>query len=235
MQKSNKQLRIAGIKQFLVTSILLSVQVSLFFLSAGHVAVALAWLFFFASFLHYAISTAVQYKFNAELLVQRLKIKREGSKLWDEVLMRVTNLTALVLMPIIAGLDSGRFLWSSLDTHFAVVGFFLFIASSILINWAMLANPYFEQTVRVQKDRGHRVISSGPYQIVRHPGYLGGILYALSFPLIIGSIYTFIPVGIYVLLMATRTLLEDRTLQRELNGYKEYAKKVRYRLLPWLW
>ncbi|UCF44662.1 MAG: isoprenylcysteine carboxylmethyltransferase family protein, partial [Candidatus Bathyarchaeota archaeon] len=94
---------------------------------------------------------------------------------------------------------------------------------------------YFEQTVRVQKDRGHRVISGGPYQIVRHPGYLGGILYALSFPLIIGSIYTFIPAGIYVLLMVTRTLLEDRTLQRGLCGYKEYAKKVRYRLLPWLW
>ncbi|UCG37149.1 MAG: isoprenylcysteine carboxylmethyltransferase family protein [Candidatus Bathyarchaeota archaeon] len=235
MQKNNKQLRIAGIKQLLVTSILLSVQMALFFLSAGHVTATLAWLFFLASFLHNAASTAVQYKFNAELLVQRLKLKRKGSKLWDEILMRVTNLTALVLMPVVAGLDYGRFLRSSLGIHFTVAGLFLFIASSVLINWAMLANPYFEQTVRVQKDRSHRVISGGPYQIVRHPGYLGGILYALSFPLIIGSIYTFIPAGIYVLLMVTRTLLEDRTLQRELCGYKEYAEKVRYRLLPWLW
>jgi len=149
--------------------------------------------------------------------------------------MRVSNLTVLILIPVIAGLDVGRFLWSSLDIYFAVVGLVLFIVNTVLINWAMLANPYFEPTVRIQKDRGHRVISSGPYKIVRHPGYLAGILYTLSIPLIIGSLYTFIPVGIYVLLIVVRTLLEDRTLQRELNGYSEYSKKVKYRLLPWLW
>jgi protein-S-isoprenylcysteine O-methyltransferase Ste14 len=99
----------------------------------------------------------------------------------------------------------------------------------------MWINPFFEPTVRIQKDRGHTVISGGPYKIVRHPGYLGGILYTLSAPLIIGSLYTFIPVAIYVLLIMLRTLLEDRTLQRELEGYSEYTKQTKYRLFPWIW
>jgi len=235
VQKNNKRLRIAGIKQLLVASIMLSVQITVFFFSAGGIIDARPWIFFCASFLHYSVSTVVQYKFNPELLVQRLKRKREGSKLWDEILMRISNLMVLILIPVIAGLDVGRFLWSSLDIYFAVVGFVLFIVSTVLINWAMLVNPYFEQTVRIQKDRGHQVITSGPYTIVRHPGYLAAILYTLSIPLIIGSLYTFIPVGIYVLLIIVRTSLEDRTLHRELNGYPEYARKVRYKLLPWLW
>lgn len=235
MQKNNKRHRIAGIKQLLVASIMLSVQITVFFFSAGRITDARPWIFFCASFLHYSVSTAVQYKFNPELLVQRLKRRREGSKLWDEILMRVSNLTVLIAIPVIAGLDLGRFHWLSLDIYSAVVGSVFFITSTVLINWAMIVNPYFEQTVRIQKDRGHKVITSGPYKIVRHPGYLAGILYTLSIPLIIGSLYTFIPVGIYVLLIVIRTLLEDRTLHKELNGYPEYAKKVRYRLLPWLW
>ena len=235
MQKNNKRLRIAGIKQLLVASIMLSIQITIFFASAGRITDTRPWIFFGASFLHYSVSTAVQYKFNPELLVQRLKRKREGSKLWDEILMRVSNLMVLILIPVIAGLDVGRVLWSSLDIYFAVVGFVFFIASTVLINWAMIVNPYFEQTVRIQKDRGHRVITSGPYKIVRHPGYLAGILYTLSIPLIIGSLYTFIPVGIYVLLIVIRTLLEDRTLQKELNGYSEYIKRTKYRLFPGIW
>ena len=111
----------------------------------------------------------------------------------------------------------------------------LFTVSTVLLNWAMMANPFFEPTVRIQKERGHRVITSGPYKIVRHPGYLAGILYALSVPLIIGSIFTFVPVAIYVLLIGIRTLLEDRTLHEELDGYSEYSKTVGYRLMPWLW
>jgi len=149
VQKNNKRLRITGIKQLLVASIMLSVQIIVFFFSAGRIIDARPWIFFCASFLHYSVSTAVQYKFNPELLVQRLKRKRKGSKLWDEILMRVSNLVVLILIPVIAGLDVGRFLWSSLDIYFAVVGFVLFIVSTVLINWAMLVNPYFEPTVRI--------------------------------------------------------------------------------------
>ncbi|MGD8506735.1 MAG: hypothetical protein PVF15_08755, partial [Candidatus Bathyarchaeota archaeon] len=107
--------------------------------------------------MHYAVSTAVQYKLNPELLVQRLKRKREGSKLWDEILMRVSNLTVLIAIPVVAGLDIGRFQWSDLAVQFAVLGFAFFITSAVMINWAMAANLHFEPTVRIQKDRGHKV------------------------------------------------------------------------------
>lgn len=208
---------------------------TIFFMSAGHIAMLQPWIYFGASFVHFSLSTAVLYRFNPELLVQRLKMRREGSKLWDEILMRTCNLTVLLVVPAVAGLDIGRFHWSSLDIHFAIVGFISLVASAILIDWAMVVNPYFEPTVRIQKDRGHKVITSGPYRIIRHPGYLAGILFTLSIPLIIGSLVTFIPAVIYTLLMIIRTSLEDRTLHKELEGYSEYAKKVRFRLFPGIW
>jgi len=96
-------------------------------------------------------------------------------------------------------------------------------------------NPYFESTVRIQEDRGHVVVSEGPYGFVRHPGYLSGILWMASIPLIVGSLYAFLPVMVYCALMTLRTHLEDRTLRGELPGYAEYAEKVRYRLVPWVW
>ena len=234
-ERNNKELRRSLIKQIILSCLMLSIQITIFFISAGHFDIPQAWIFFSVTFVYLIVSTVALYKLNPELLVQRLKRKREGSKRWDEILMRVSNLMVLIAVPAIAGLDIGRFHWSSLSIHFAVLGFMLYIISSILINWAMIVNPHFEPTVRVQKDRDHQVITTGPYEIVRHPGYLAGILFTLSIPLIIGGVFTFIPAGIYLLLMIIRTLFEDRTLHRELNGYSEYAKRVRYRLFPWIW
>ena len=232
---NTRELRGAGIKQLLLTCFMLIIQMTIFFISAGHVIMLRPWIFFGASFVHYSVSTAVQYKLNPELLIQRLKRKREGSKSWDEILMRVSNLTALIPAPAVAGLDVGRFHWSNIDVHFAIVGLVLFAISTVLLNWAMIANPYFEPTVRIQRDRGHKAIANGPYRIVRHPGYLAGIFYILSIPLIIGSAFTFVPAGIYAFLTIIRTLLEDSTLCKELDGYSEYAKRVRYRLFPGIW
>lgn len=234
-ERNNKEFRKSLIKQIILSCLMLSIQTTIFFISAGHFDIPRAWIFFSVTFVYLIVSTTALFKLNPELLVQRLKRKREGSKLWDEILMRVCNLTVLIVVPTIAGLDVGRFHWSSLSIHFAVLGFMLHIISSILTNWTMIVNPHFEQTVRMQKDRDHQVITTGPYEIVRHPGYLGGILFTLSIPLIIGGVFTLIPAGIYLLLMIIRTLFEDKTLHRELNGYSEYAKKVRYRLFPWVW
>ena len=149
--------------------------------------------------------------------------------------MRACNLTGLLLVPVVAGLDVGRYRWSSLGVYHALFGLVLMAASSILINWAMIENPYFEPTVRIQEDRGHRVVSTGPYGIVRHPGYLSGILWMLAVPLIVGSLYAFVPVALYSALMILRTHLEDRTLHEELVGYTDYAEKVRYKLFPGVW
>ena len=193
------------------------------------------WIYFVAAFAHYSVSTALLYKLNPELLVRRLKRKREGSKLWDEILMRVSNLMVILIVPAVAGLDLGRFHWSNLDISFVLVGLGSLIISTVLINWAMIVNPHFEPTVRIQRNRNHKVITTGPYKVVRHPGYLAAILFALSIPLVIGSVLTLIPVGSYILLMMIRTLLEDRTLNEELDGYSEYAKRVRHKLFPGIW
>ena len=234
-ERKNKEFRRSLIKQIILSCLMLSIQITIFFISAGHFDIPRAWLFFSVTFVYLIVSTTALFKLNPELLVQRLKRKREGSKLWDEILVRVCNLTVLIVVPAIAGLDVGRFHWSNIDVHFAVVGLVLFAISTVILNWAMIANPYFEPAVRIQKDRGHRAIANGPYRIVRHPGYLVGIFYILSVPLIVGSVFTFIPAGIYAFLMIIRTLLEDSTLCRELDGYSEYAKRVRYRLLPGIW
>ena len=234
LEGNSTQFRMAAIKQLFVASVMLFVQIFVFFVSAGHIADPRPWLFFGTALAHYSVSTAVQYKLNPQLLVQRLKRKREGSKLWDEILMRVSNLMVIISIPAIAGLD-GRFHWSNLDAYFAVVGLVFIVVSTVLLNWAMIVNPHFEPTVRIQKERDHKVITSGPYNIVRHPGYLAGILFAISIPLMIGSVFAFIPVGIYVFLMIIRTWLEDKTLQEELEGYSEYASQVRYRLFPGIW
>lgn len=234
-EKNAKANRVSAIKQLLLTCLMLIIQITLFFISAGHIDMPRPWIFFGAAYVHISVSTALLYKFNPELLIQRLKRRREGSKLWDEILMRTNNLMVLLVVPAIAGLDVGRLHYSDLDIRFLVVGFALFIVSTVLINWAMIVNPHFEPTVRIQKDRDHKVITTGPYKIVRHPGYLAGILFTLSIPLIIGSVLTFIPAGTYTLLMIIRTWLEDRTLHEELDGYSEYANRIRYRLFPGIW
>ncbi|UCG45254.1 MAG: isoprenylcysteine carboxylmethyltransferase family protein [Candidatus Bathyarchaeota archaeon] len=232
---SNAEAKAAVGKSLALASVMLTLQMVIFYVSAGHGVGFRPWLFFAASVVHYTISVVVQYKLNPGLLAQRLRIRRKGSKAWDEILMRVANLTVLIAVPAMAGLDLGRYHWSNLHELFVLLGFALFGASTLFLNWAMAVNPHFEPTVRIQKNRGHKVISGGPYQIVRHPGYLAGILFTLSIPLIMGSVFTFVPVGVYIVLFVTRTWLEDRTLQRELDGYSDYAKQVRYRLFPGVW
>jgi protein-S-isoprenylcysteine O-methyltransferase Ste14 len=103
------------------------------------------------------------------------------------------------------------------------------------VTWATSVNKFFEPSVRIQTDRGHRVIDAGPYADIRHPGYAFGFLLSLGMPLALGSLWALIPAVMLCPLLVTRTVLEDRTLQNELPGYKEYAERVRYRLLPGVW
>ena len=227
--------RSAVVKQIVVSCVMMGVMMTVFFTSAGRRDLPRAWLFFGAAFIYFVASTLAVYRFNPELLIARLTLRREGSKTWDEVLMRVANLTGMLLLPAVAGLDVGRYGWSSLDLIYIVPGFALFVLGATFLTWAMIVNRYFESTVRIQEDRDHEVVSTGPYEFVRHPGYLSGILWMSSIPLIIGSLYTLIPVMIYGVMMVLRTHLEDRTLRDELPGYSEYAERVKYRLVPWVW
>ena len=141
-----------------------------------------------------------------------------------------------VLMMFIGALDSGRYQWSVMSPWLWPVGAALYIIGQIVLTWSMLANAFFEKTARIQTNRGHRVIDSGPYRYVRHPGYIGTILgLVLGSPLMLGSWWAFVPAIATVLGLIIRTVLEDRMLMQELAGYEAYAKRVRYRLIPSLW
>jgi protein-S-isoprenylcysteine O-methyltransferase Ste14 len=225
----------AVVKQIVVSTVMLGVMMAIFFASAGRRDLPRAWLFFGAAFVYFVASTLALYRYNPELLVVRLTVRREGSRGWDEVLMRVANLTGMLLMPAVAGLDVGRYGWSNLGWIYVVPGAILFVLGAVLITWAMIVNRHFEPTVRIQEDRGHEVVSTGPYGFVRHPGYLSGILWMSSIPMILGSLYALLPLTLYGALMFLRTYLEDKTLREELPGYTDYAERVKFRLIPWIW
>jgi protein-S-isoprenylcysteine O-methyltransferase Ste14 len=132
-------------------------------------------------------------------------------------------------------LDVGRYHGSNLGPWATVLGTLIFSFGWILVTWAMLVNTHFEVTVRIQTDRNHRVVTTGPYAIVRHPGYTGASLWVLGSPLVVGSLYGLIPAALTILLVVIRTRREDRTLQAELPGYADYAQRVKSRLLPGIW
>jgi protein-S-isoprenylcysteine O-methyltransferase Ste14 len=133
---------------------------------------------------------------------------------------------------IVAGLDH-RFGWSPVFPLWLIVlGIFLTALGYAISAWAFIENRFFSSVVRIQTERGHVVCDSGPYRIVRHPGYAGNILPLLGIVLALGSVWTVIPAVVALVIAILRTALEDRTLQEELLGYREYAHHVRYRLFP---
>jgi len=227
--------KLALIKQTILSSVMLVIMLIIFCVSAGSFRIKRLWLFAAIAFIYFLGSNITLYKLNPELLIQRLKIRRKGSKTWDEILVRASILSAMILVPAVSGLDIGRYQWSSLGFSCVYVDIILLIVSSVLINWAMIVNPFFEPTVRIQNEQEHRVISPGPYAYVRHTGYLSGIMWITSIPLILGSLYGLLPVAFYTTLMIIRTYLEDETLKEELAGYIEYSKRVRHRLFPYIW
>ncbi len=168
-----------------------------------------------------------------ELLAERLGPKK-GAKTWDTALLGLYGV-AMMIMWIVAGLDL-RNSWSSGIGPVAQIGAMLVvIAGYALVVWATGVNAFFSQVVRIQSEREHTVISSGPYRYVRHPAYVGMILVVSGAPVMLGSWWTLIPGVVSAILVIVRTALEDRTLQAELPGYTVYVQRVRYRLLPGVW
>ncbi|MGO9088557.1 MAG: methyltransferase family protein [Candidatus Sulfotelmatobacter sp.] len=173
-------------------------------------------------------------RYNPELMAQRAKWRRKDTKPFDKIFMAI-YIPLILLHPAVAGLDAVRFHWSSIPFAFVYVGAAMFVAAVLLIGWVMVLNPYAETSVRIQTDRGHAVVSSGPYRFVRHPMYVGMILMGVSSPLIWGSVWALAMSGVLILLFIWRTANEDRTLRRELPGYEDFAAHTRYRLLPGIW
>ena len=140
----------------------------------------------------------------------------------------------LAIFPV-AALDDGRFHWLPVPWWVCGMGYALFLGSMGIVTWAEAVNKFFEPTVRIQTERGHKVIDTGLYALVRHPGYVGGILFCMGTALGLGSLWALLPAGLASALLILRTQWEDQTLQAELPGYKEYTQRVRYKLIPGVW
>jgi len=229
-----QQLTRDGIKTILMPFGWKAVFFICFFLAAGRLDISRAWIFLGMDYLGLIVVSVVFWKLSPDLANQRATIK-EGTKPWDKVFLAFYFTISLIGFPIVAGLDVGRYLWSELHINYAIAGIILFAMCYVFGTWAIVVNQFFETTVRIQTDRGHHVIIDGPYRFVRHPGYLSMIIGAFSASLIIGSLYSLIPGGLGIIAVAIRTYLEDRTLQEELDGYREYASRVRWRLIPGIW
>ena len=208
------------------------------FIAAGHVNWPMAWAYAGLLVISAVGSRLLALRNNPDLLAERAQAferGRQGNKDWDRLLMGVVGLYGPLIGCIVAGLDK-RWSWSpEIPPVLRWMSLVLLALSYAWATWAMVANQFFSATVRIQKDRGHTVVTGGPYRFMRHPGYAGGALSYLVAPVMLGSLWAFIPAVLTVSVLVVRTALEDKTLQNELEGYKAYTEKTRYRLLPGVW
>jgi len=209
--------------QFLLLGVIL-------FVAAGRLDWVWAWAYIGVCVGVLAVNTLV---LPPELIAERGQ-PRENVKRWDKAIAGLIILPSLGA-PIVAGLDE-RFGWSpDLASWVHIAALALMVLGQGLFTWAMVSNKFFSTVVRIQMERDHTVATGGPYRYVRHPGYVGYVLSGLATSLALGSLWALVPAGVTLCLLVVRTALEDRTLQEELDGYKEYAQRVRYRLIPGIW
>ncbi len=194
------------------------------------------WVYSIATLFGWIALSAVLARQNPDLLNQRGARARDmsGTKSWDWIILAFYFVLLLVI-PFVAGLDY-RYGWSvPVSPVINVTGIVLLLLHFVLLTWSMAVNRNFEGTVRIQEQRGHKVINWGPYRLMRHPGYSALVLSFISVPLSVGAWVGLLPALAAVVLFIVRTALEDRTLQAELPGYREYTQQTRYRLLPGVW
>ncbi len=168
-----------------------------------------------------------------ELLEERSRMS-SNVKGWDKIVMSLYTIGLIALL-VTAALDAGRFRWTEMAIPLQAAGVVGFILCGAWLLWVVRTNAYLSRYARIQDDRGQQVISSGPYRYVRHPMYASMIPFFLCVALLLGSWLALLPGAALAILLVIRTGLEDRMLQEELPGYKEYARQVRFRLLPGVW
>ena len=194
-----------------------------------------AWVYAGVCILGFVVSRVLAARRDPGVIAERARfLQHEDAAPWDKVLAPLVGLGG-GLIPLVAGLDA-RFGWSAgLGLPVEILSLLAILAGYALGAWALIENPFFSGMVRIQAERDHRVISSGPYGWVRHPGYAGALLTYLATPFFLDSLWAFVPVLFLAIVLVIRTRLEDRTLQEQLAGYEDYAREVRYRLVPGIW
>lgn len=206
------------------------------FLASGNLAWIWGWALMATLTAFMASHPLILMPINPELLAERQKgICDKGVKSWDKWIATLAGGVMPIISWILAGLDV-RFHWTGhIPLGYHLCGLLVMILGLIIFIWAMASNAFFSEGVRIQEERGHDVATAGPYQYVRHPGYVGAILSILATPFLLGSFWSLIPSIASAVLYAARTYMEDKTLMLELPGYKEYAQSTRYRLIPGVW
>jgi protein-S-isoprenylcysteine O-methyltransferase Ste14 len=194
-----------------------------------------AWIFAGLNIVGFAVSRLLAARKHPDLIIERAKyMNHDDTKSFDKILSPLVGLGGGVI-PLIAGLDE-LLGWSpAYGLPIKIVSIMMILSGYVLASYALIVNRFFSGTVRIQTERGHHVISSGPYSFVRHPGYAGSLITFPFIPFLLDSLWAFIPSVFIIIALVCRTYLEDKTLQNELPGYIDYTKKVRFRLVPGVW
>ena len=202
------------------------------FVNASRLGWTLGWIYVGIIITVLMINLVCLGLWNPELIERRMRLTK-FTKTWDKVwaVLFAFGILAIYVVAVMEARDR----ISNAPGVAWIVGLAIFVLGWALAIWSMVVNPFFEKTVRIQTDQGHRVIDTGPYAYIRHPGYVSFAGWMLSTPLLLASTWAFVPALISVILLVIRTALEDRTLESELPGYAEYGSRVRFRLTPGVW
>ena len=194
-----------------------------------------AWAYGVIGVLGFIISRALAARRHPDILIERSRsIELTDAKSWDKALAPMLAFGSVLILAV-CGLDK-LFGWTQpFSLAVKVTALILIVLGFVFGSWALIENRFFSGLVRIQTDRGHHVVTTGPYRIVRHPGYSGALWTYLAMPLLLDSVWAFIPAVLLAGVLVLRTSMEDRTLQNELTGYKEFTQQTKYRLLPGIW
>jgi protein-S-isoprenylcysteine O-methyltransferase Ste14 len=209
---------------------------AMLFISAGTLNWPMGWAYVIVTLAVTLVSRIIMLRTHPDLALERGgQHSEEGVQEWDKHLPLIVGFLGPMIALIVCGLNY-RFAWPpAIPMPVQIASLGITVLAGLLSTWAFLHNKFFSATVRIQKDRGHAVVSSGPYSFIRHPGYAGGIVADFSGPLALGSFWALIPGLIMAVITVYRTAREDQVLKEQLDGYTDYAGRVRYRLLPLVW
>ena len=194
-----------------------------------------AWAYAALSILSFVVSRVIVSRVHPDLIRERASfMEAKDTKSWDKFLAPLLIFGSVIIL-VIAGLDRYHGWSDAYATTVHVIALIGIVFGYAFSSWALVVNRFFSGTVRIQTERGQHVVTDGPYRIVRHPGYAGGLFGYIFIPLLLDSAWAFVPAILSGIVMIIRTALEDSILQKELPSYSEYARKTRYRLLPGIW
>ena len=233
MKNDTNQKEKLGIKMVLKSISIFIVLIFITFITAGRLDYWQGWIFNGLNILFVLITYIVLID-QKDLIKERLK-PGKGMKQWDRIYYAVSTPMFFVMF-ITSILDASRFNWKpTIPLILILIGIIIYSIGQIIVLWAKKANKFFSSVVRIQSERKQTVCSAGPYRFVRHPGYVGGLIFTISTPLMLGSFWGLIPAITTIFLVFWRTYLENKTLKTELPGYIDYAQRVKNRLIPYIW